>query len=114
MTIDITDLKNAEAESARLHEKLLQAQKIEAIGILSGGVAHDFNNMIGAIIGNSELTLHQMTTVNPFRKNLEAIRMAQEANDGIDLLITDVVLPQMNGKELENAIQKIRPTLRHL
>jgi PAS domain S-box-containing protein len=54
---NITDRKQAEAEREKLQEQLLQAQKMDSIGRLAGGVAHDFNNMLGAIIGYVELGL---------------------------------------------------------
>jgi len=70
---DITERKRAEAEREKLQGQLLQSQKLEAIGILAGGVAHDFNNMLGAITGYAELTLNKMGPTDPFRKNLEKI-----------------------------------------
>ena len=48
---DITKRKEADEEKKKLQEQLLQAQKMEAVGTLAGGVAHDFNNMLGGIIG---------------------------------------------------------------
>jgi PAS domain S-box-containing protein len=49
--IDITEHRRAEEEKIQLQSQLLQAQKMEAVGLLAGGVAHDFNNILTAIIG---------------------------------------------------------------
>ena len=70
---DISKQKRAEAERERLQEQLLQAQKLEAVGILAGGVAHDFNNILGTIIGYAELTMGGMDAGDPYRENLAKI-----------------------------------------
>ncbi len=54
---DITESKRGEKERKKLEEQLFQAQKMESVGRLAGGVAHDFNNMLGVIIGRAEMAL---------------------------------------------------------
>ena len=56
---DITGRKKAEEEKNELRSQLQQAQKMESVGRLAGGVAHDFNNMLSVILGYSELALEQ-------------------------------------------------------
>jgi PAS domain S-box-containing protein len=61
-----------------LEKQLVQAQKMESIGRLAGGVAHDFNNMLGAILGYTELAMEQVEPDNPLLTDLEKIQKAAQ------------------------------------
>ncbi|MBN1944831.1 MAG: PAS domain-containing protein [Bradymonadales bacterium] len=75
---DITDRKLAELEREKLQGQLVQAQKMEAVGRLAGGVAHDFNNMLGAILGYTDFALDQVDPTSPLVADLWEIRKAAE------------------------------------
>lgn len=70
-------------ERKLLEDQLRQSQKMESIGTLTGGVAHDFNNILGIIIGNTELALEDLPEWNPVYKNLEEIKTAAVRASGI-------------------------------
>lgn len=73
---DIDARKRAEREKARLEAELHQAQKMESIGRLAGGVAHDFNNMLSVILGHAELALEHAREDDPLRQDLLQIHDA--------------------------------------
>ncbi|MEW6593349.1 MAG: PAS domain S-box protein [Thermodesulfobacteriota bacterium] len=75
---DVTERKRAEEEKGRLQAQLLQAQKMESVGRLAGGVAHDFNNMLQTILGYCDLTLNDLPPEDPLQKNLLEIRKAAQ------------------------------------
>ncbi len=68
---DITEHKKLEAQ-------LRQALKMESVGRLAGGVAHDFNNMLGVIIGHTDMALDQVDPTQPLFDDLQEIRTAAE------------------------------------
>jgi PAS domain S-box-containing protein len=76
--IDITERKRTETEREKLQFQLVQAQKMEAIGRLAGGVAHDFNNMLGVILGHVELALKTISPENPLSGHLHEIHKAAD------------------------------------
>ena len=80
---DITERKQAEAQRAQLETQLQQAQKMESVGRLAGGVAHDFNNMLTVILGNVALAIEQIDPTHPVHTDLNEIRKA--ANRSADL-----------------------------
>jgi PAS domain S-box-containing protein len=86
---NITARKEAEAERARLEKQMLQAQKMEAVGALAGGMAHDFNNILCAILGYTELSLFDQKVEGRTRDNLQSVfKSAQRAQDLIRRILT--------------------------
>jgi len=71
------------ATRERLEAQFVQAQKMEAIGRLAGGVAHDFNNQLFVIRGYAELLLHQVPTGSPQRTALEEIQKAADRSSAL-------------------------------
>ena len=71
---DITERKRAEEERRRLEVELFQSQKMEAVGTLAGGIAHDLNNILGGILGYTELVLTtHITQDHPARKYIDGV-----------------------------------------
>ncbi|MEM9400290.1 MAG: PAS domain S-box protein, partial [Verrucomicrobiota bacterium] len=73
---DVTEQKKIEKESKRLEDQLNHAQKMEAIGRLAGGVAHDFNNMLGVILGHTDLIMSQVEPSEMIYDDLNQIKSA--------------------------------------
>ncbi|MDQ8153592.1 MAG: PAS domain S-box protein [Gemmatimonadota bacterium] len=76
MIEDITALKREEETRARLETQLQASQRMESVGRLAGGVAHDFNNMLGVILGTTELSLRQVDPASPLHADLREIQGA--------------------------------------
>lgn len=74
--VDITTQKRAAAEQERLAAELQQAQKLESVGRLAGGVAHDFNNMLSVILGHAEMALEEVDPSQPLHADLLEIQRA--------------------------------------
>jgi signal transduction histidine kinase/CheY-like chemotaxis protein len=67
-----------ETKLGKLEEQFLQAQKMEAVGRLAGGVAHDFNNLLSVILGGTTLVLERLDATDPLRVDLEEVMRAGE------------------------------------
>ncbi|PKN64970.1 MAG: hypothetical protein CVU57_12660 [Deltaproteobacteria bacterium HGW-Deltaproteobacteria-15] len=85
---DITQLRLAAEEKEELERRLQRAQKMEAIGTLAGGVAHDLNNILAGLVSYPELLLMDLPSSSPLTKPLQIIRKSGERAAGIvqDLL----------------------------
>jgi PAS domain S-box-containing protein len=70
---DISMLKIAEQEKTKLESQLRSAQRMESIGTLAGGIAHNFNNLLMSIMGNASLLLMDIDSAHPYYKNLRNI-----------------------------------------
>ncbi len=73
---DVTERKEAEGDREKLQRQLEQSQKMESVGRLAGGVAHDFNNMLNVILGHAEILLTELSGDAEARSNLEEIERA--------------------------------------
>jgi PAS domain S-box-containing protein len=79
----------AEEQRRDLQQKLERAERMESLGILAGGVAHDLNNMLGPLVGYPELILMKLPADSPVRKQVERVgKAARDAADVIQDLLT--------------------------
>jgi len=77
-TISVIELVNDITEKRKLESQLRQAQKMEAVGLLAGGVSHDFNNILTAIVGYGNLLRMKMKEDDPLRHNVTQILASVE------------------------------------
>ncbi len=73
---DITDRKHAQAEQLELERRVLEAQRMESLAVLAGGVAHDFNNLLVGMMGNADLALQALGPIHPARDRIQDIGLA--------------------------------------
>jgi PAS domain S-box-containing protein len=107
---DITEQKN-------LQEQFLQAQKVEAVGRLAGGVAHDFNNILTAIGGYAELMMRRLSSADPLYRHADQVCKATERASGLTrqlLAFSRKQTLQPRVLDLSNAVAEIEKMLRHL
>jgi PAS domain S-box-containing protein len=98
--LDITERKQAEAERVRLESDLQQAQKMESIGNLAGGIAHEFNNLLAIIMGNNELIIEELPQGSLARESTEDIRIA-------GIRARDVVKQLLTFSRQDDAVKKV-------
>ncbi|MHB8772319.1 MAG: PAS domain S-box protein [Syntrophales bacterium] len=114
---DITERKRAEDEREKLESQLIQAQKMESVGRLAGGVAHDFNNMLSVILGYAELIKAKLPEGDPFLKDVLAIeKAASHSRDITRQLLAfsrkQIIAPQI--MDLNDLVVSSRNTLARL
>lgn len=107
---DITEIR-------LLEDQLLQSQKMESVGRLAGGVAHDFNNMLGVILGHTEMALAQVDDTQPLHDDLKEIEQAaQRSADLTRQLLAFARKQTVSPKvlDLNSAIEGLLSMLRRL
>ncbi|MBO9392498.1 PAS domain S-box protein [Caldilinea sp.] len=113
--MDITERKEAEEERRRLQERMAQIERLETVGQLAGGVAHDFNNMLAVVLMRTEMALLQLDATSPIRHHLlEIYRAAQRAAELTRQLLgfarRQVIEPR--PLDLNAAIEELLPMVR--
>ncbi|MBI2472109.1 MAG: response regulator [Planctomycetes bacterium] len=76
--VDITERKQMEDESSKLREQLDHARRLESVGKLAGGIAHNFNNILMVVIGYASLLLDEMQEADPLRDYVQKIMKSSE------------------------------------
>jgi PAS domain S-box-containing protein len=115
---DITERRRAEEQRKKLEEQLRQAQKMEALGALAGGTAHEFNNILGIIIGYSDLAKLELADGHPVARHLEEVLKASLRAKEIVQQILTFTRQQKDQRELiflhpivADTVKLIRTTL---
>ena len=107
---DISERKKAEREKTKLEAQLRQSQKMESIGSLAGGIAHDLNNILFPISGLSEMLLDEIPPENPAHESIEQIyKSAQRGSD----LVKQVLSFSRQSKPQKLPI-RIQPVLKEV
>jgi two-component system, cell cycle sensor histidine kinase and response regulator CckA len=114
---DIDELRQAAAKLQRTEEQLRQSQKMEAIGQLAAGVAHDFNNILSVILGYTSFIIEGLKPDDPLRSDVEEIRLAGQRAAALTLrLLTfsrrQVIKPR--PVNLEQIVRGVDNMLRRL
>ena len=99
---DLTERKAAEEERKKLQIQLQQAQKMEAIGMLAGGVAHDLNNILAGIVSYPELLLMDLPADSPLKKPILTIKKSGEKAATI---VQDLLTLARRGVSTREAVQ---------
>lgn len=115
--MDITERRRVEEERRRLQEQMAQIERLESIGQLAGGVAHDFNNMLAVILMRTEMALMQLDPYSPLRHHLiEIYKTAQRSAELVRQLLgfarRQPIAPR--ALDLNAAVEEALPMVRQL
>jgi PAS domain S-box-containing protein len=111
---DITERKHVDKEREKLQAQLNQAQKMESVGRLAGGVAHDFNNMLGAILGYTELGMQGISPADPIYGTLADIQNAAQRSVNLTRQLLAFARKQTVAPKLLNLNETVESTLEML
>jgi len=99
---EIAERKKAEEQRNRLQMQLLQSQKLESVGLLAGGVAHDFNNMLAAVQGFAELAADSVEANSQAKMEIdEIIRASKKARDLTQQLLAFARIQPLDMKKID-------------
>ncbi|MBF0204365.1 MAG: transporter substrate-binding domain-containing protein [Desulfamplus sp.] len=119
LRLEIIQRKRLEKEREKLLYQLNHTQKLESIGRLAGGIAHEFNNMMGVIIGYTEMAMIQLEDGNPLNRKLANIKNAAErsaslTNQLLAYARRQTITPKVVdlNKNMENIIATLRQLIR--
>ncbi|MGB9628235.1 MAG: GAF domain-containing protein, partial [Thermodesulfobacteriota bacterium] len=115
--MDITELKKMEEKRRSLEEQLFQSQKMEAIGRLAGGVAHDFNNILSIIKGYTQLLMLDIKEGDPKREGLNEINQAVDRAVAMTrqlLAFSRKQILEMRVLDLNSVIRNLEKMLRRM
>ncbi len=111
---DISVRKKIEEEKQKLFEELAQSQKLEAVGQLAGGVAHDFNNMLAVILGRSELSLIETDVKDPNYQSFKDIIDAAEHSANLTKQLLAFARKQSVSPEVLNINNEVKSKIKLL
>jgi len=103
-------------ERRNLEDQLRQAQKMEAVGRLAGGVAHDFNNMLSPILGYAEMLLADLPSDDPRRRQVQQIKKAAERSRDLTrqlLAFSRKQVLELKVVDLQEIVRSMERLLRH-
>jgi len=111
---DITEIKKKEAEKEKLQEQFIQAQKMEAVGRLAGGVAHDFNNMLSVILGFTDLAIVKLKPSDNIYTDLLEIRKAGQRSANLTRQLLAFARKQTVAPQVLNLNESVAQMLKML